>query len=196
MYLIFDSSANGRPKSYKAPLDDTFNWPRLIHLSWIILDEQLKPIEDYDCVIKPEGFKPTEKALKAHHIEPEKINSSENLLKDVLMQFKESVDKCHYVFSHNLAYNEGIVGSEYYRSSISSPLIAADKYCLMHEGTYYCKLPGKRGYKWPSLQEMHSTIFKQGYTPSNHARADVIAASRCFIFLKKARAFEDIFVED
>ena len=100
------------------------------------------------------------------------------------------------MFAHNLQYNEGIVGSEYYRKSMLSPLIAADKYCLMHEGTYYSKLPGKRGYKWPSLQEMHSVIFKQGFTPSNHARADVIAAARCFIFLKKARAFEDIFVED
>lgn len=196
MYLIFDSSANGRPRSYKAPLDDSNNWPRLMHLSWIILNEELKPIEDYDCVIKPEGYAPTTKALGSHHIDKEKIEGSENILKDVLSQFGESVEKCSYIFSHNLAYNEGIVGSEFYRNSMMSPLIAADKYCLMHEGTYYCKLPGKRGYKWPSLQELHSTIFKQGYSPSNHARADVIAASRCFIFLKKARALEDIFVED
>ena len=196
MYLIFDSSANGRPKSYKAPLDDTFNWPRLLHLSWIVLNEDLKPIEDYDCIIKPEGFTPTEAALKSHHIPKESIDNSENELKEVLKIFKESMDKCTYVFAHNLKYNEGIVGSEYYRKSMSSPLIAADKYCLMHEATYYCKLPGKRGYKWPTLQEMHSIIFKQGYTPSNHARADVIAASRCFIYLKKARAFEDIFFDD
>ncbi len=196
MYLIFDSSANGRPKSYKAPLDDSFNWPRLLHLSWIILDEELKPIEDYDCIIKPEGFTPSEDALNSHKIEKEQISNSENELKDVLMQFKTSVDAAEYVFAHNLQYNEGVVGSEYYRKSIASPLISADKYCLMHEATYYCKLKGKRGYKWPTLQEMHSIIFKQGYTPANNARADVIAASRCFIYLKKARALEDIFFED
>ena len=147
MYLIFDSSANGRPRSYKAPHDDTFNWPRLLHLSWIILDENLKPIEDYDCVIKPEGFTPTEKALGSHHIDSEKIMTSTNELGQVLDQFKESVDKCDYVFTHNLAYNEGILNSEYYRKSLASPLIGADSYCLLHESTYYCKIPGKRGYK-------------------------------------------------
>ena len=196
MYLLFDSSANGRPKSYKAPLDDSFNWPRMLHLSWIILNEELKPIEDYDCIINPEGFSPLAKALKSHHLDEEAVRKSENQLKDVLTKFKESVDRSSYVFAHNLQYNEGIVGSEYYRNSMSNPLIAADKYCLMHEATYFCKLKGKRGYKWPTLQEMHSIIFKQGYTPSNNARADVIAASRCFIYLKKARALEDIFFDD
>jgi len=105
MYLIFDSSANGKPKSYKLPHDDTFNWPRLLQLSWIILNEELKPDEDYNCVIKPEGFKPSAAALKSHHIEQEKIDASENVLKDVLTKFKESVDKCSYIFAHNLAYS-------------------------------------------------------------------------------------------
>lgn len=196
MYLLFDSSANGRPRSYKAPLDDSSAWPKLLHLSWIILDKDLKPIEDFDFVIKPEGFSPTDAALKSHHIDREKIMESEHALLDVLNKFKESVNKCEYVFAHNLKYNEGIVGSEYYRKSIASPLIAADSYCLMHEATYFCKLKGKRGYKWPSLQEMHSIIFNQGYTPPNHARADVIAAARSFIYLKKARELEDIFFED
>jgi len=196
MYLIFDSSANGKPKSYKLPHDDTFNWPRLLQLSWIILNEELKPDEDYNCVIKPEGFKPAPKAMKSHHIDQEHFDKTEDTLTDVLTKFKESVDKCDYVFAHNLAYNEGVVGAEYYRQSKVSPLIGADSYCLMHESTYFCKLKGKRGYKWPSLQELHTSCFKQGFTPSGHARADVIAATRAFIYLKRARAFEDIFVED
>lgn len=196
MYLIFDSSANGKPKSYKAPLDDLFNWPRLLHLSWIILGKDLKPINDYDCLIKPKGYNASDDALKLHHITAVDLEAKGHDINDVLTQFSESLNMCQYVFAHNLNYNEGIVGSEYYRASKASPLIAADKYCLMHEGTYYCKLPGKRGYKWPSLQEMHTIVFKQGYTPSSNARADVIAATRCFIALKRARAFEDIFVDD
>ena len=196
MYLIFDSSANGKPKSYKAALDDSFNWPRLLHLSWIILGEDLKPKEDYNSLVKPEGFMPDAKALISHHLEKEKLMDRGNELKDVLDQFEKSIASCEYVFAHNLKYNEGIVGSEYHRLTRSNPLVGADSYCLMHEATYYCKLPGKKGYKWPTLQEMHSLIFKQGFTPSNHARADVIAATRCFIALKRARALEDIFLDD
>jgi len=196
MYLIYDTSANGRPKSYKAPHDDSFNWPRLMQLSWIILDKDLKPTEDYNCYIKPVGYNPSDDNLKRHHIEREKLDEQGDDITDVLAKFSDAVGKCEFVFAHNLAFNEGIMGAEYYRKSLSSPLIAADKYCLMHEATYFCKLPGKRGYKWPSLQEMHTRMFKQGFSPSNNARADVIACSRCFIYLKKSGALEDIFFDD
>ena len=142
-----------------------------------------------------QGWSPTSDALKMHHLDKDKLVEKGEDLNDVLVQFEKSLAEVEYVFAHNLSYHQGVVGAEYYRMSKPSPLIGADSYCLMQEGTYYCKLPGKRGYKWPSLQEMHRVIFNQAFTPSNNARADVIAASRCFIFLKKARALEDIFVE-
>jgi len=56
-YLIFDCSPIDKPKDYKAPFSDTNAWPRLIHLSWIVLDKDFKPKEDFDCIINPEGFK-------------------------------------------------------------------------------------------------------------------------------------------
>ena len=195
MYLIFDASANGKPKSYKAPHDDTFNWPRLMHLSWILLDKDLKPTEDYNSLVQPNGWSPAPTSLRMHHLEEEKLRKSSDTIEDVLAEFSKSLQKADYVFAHNLAYNEGVINSEFYRQSISSPLIGAESYCLMHEATYFCKLPGKKGYKWPSLQEMHSLLFKQGFSPSGHARADVIAASRCFIYLTKAGALEDLFDE-
>ena len=166
------------------------------NLNWIVLDKDLKPTEDYNVLIKPEGYSPTEAALKSHHILEENILNSPDSLRETLVRFAENVKKCDYLFAHNMQYNEGVIGSEYYRLSMTSPLIAAEKFCLMHEATYFCKLPGKRGYKWPSLQEMHKLMFKQGFTPSGHARADVIAASRCFIFLMKSKALEDLFDEE
>ena len=133
MYVIFDSSANGKPQSYKAPLDDLFNWPRLLHLSWILLDEDLKPVHDYDCLIAPQGFTPKADAYTQHHIDIEKVKERGVSVTEALEKFNEDVRAAEYVFAHNLNYNEGIVGSEFYRASRPSPLIAADKYCLMHE---------------------------------------------------------------
>jgi hypothetical protein len=64
----------------------------------------------------------------------------------------------------------------------------------MQESTWYCKLKGKDGrYKWPTLNELHAILFNQKYTPANNARADVIAASRCFIKLMKMGQLEDLF---
>lgn len=197
MYLIFDTAAAGKPKSFKAEVSDTFNWPRLIHISWIQLGKDLKPIEDHNYLIKPEGFTLTQELADKAHVEFEEFEKNGNDLKEVLLKLKVSSEKTEYVFAHNLKLNGAIVGAECYRKSMNNFLAHLESYCLMHEATYYCKIKGKTGgYKWPTLQEMHTIIFKQGFTPAGNARADVIAASRCFIALKKARAFEDIFFDD
>ena len=67
----------------------------------------------------------------------------------------------------------------------------------MMEATWYCKLPARGGgYKWPSLQELYTILFKQRYSPSNNARADVIAAARSFIMLMKKGELEDFFDDE
>lgn len=196
-YLIFDATGIGKPKSYKVPATDTFNWPRMIHLSWIILDENLKPIEDYDCIVKPEGFAITPAISKYAKIDEEDIKTKGEELKAILEKFGESLDKVDYVFSHNLNGNECVVGAEFVRKGMKNKTVYANSYCLMQETTWFCKIPSKTGgYKWPSLTQLHSICFNSGYSPINNARADVIAATRCFIALMKTRHLEDIFELD
>jgi len=194
MYLIFDVSANGKPKDYKASPNDLFNWPRLVHISWIVLDENLKPAKDYNCLIKPDGFSISEKIAKKATIDIEKAKSEGDNLKEVLTHFSKAIDDAKYIFAHNLDFNENIVSAEFKRAEMDHRLLASDRLCLMQEGTFYAKIPNRRGgYKWPTLMELHSAIFKQGYGPVNNARADVIAASRCFIALHRAGAFDDLY---
>ena len=193
MYLIFDTTGNGKPKTWKASYSDTFNWPRMIHASWIILDDQFKPIEDYNCIIKPEGYTIGEEALNKSGEESEKFANGDNL-EDVLEKFRESVEQVQYIISFNLAFNEAVIGAEFHRKGKKNPLLYTDKFCLMQESTWYCKIPGRGGkYKWPSLNELHAICFNQKYSPSGNARADVIAASRCFIKLMKLGELEDMF---
>jgi len=138
----------------------------------------------------------TEEHARKANLEYDKIMSEGEELVEVLKQFSESVLKAKFVFAHNLNYNEKVVGAEYLRAKIKHKLHYANSHCLMHEGTYYCKLKGKGpGYKWPTLPEMHAVLFKKQYSPPNNARADVIAASRCFILLMKAGAFDDVLVD-
>ncbi len=198
MYLIYDTASAGKPLTFKADISDASNWPRLMHLSWILLGEDLKPIEDHNYLISPQGFTLTEELASNIHVELDQFDKNGNDLEEVLNKLKKSSENAKYVFAHNLKLNGSILGAECYRSSMNNFLAHIESYCLMHEATYYCKLKNKRGggYKWPSLQEMHSIIFNQGFTPAGNARADVIAASRCFIALKKAGAFEDIFFDD
>ncbi|MBT8190803.1 MAG: hypothetical protein HKN67_07410 [Saprospiraceae bacterium] len=194
MYLIFDCSAIDKPKNWKAPFSDTFSWPRMIHLSWIILDKELKPIDDYDHIIQPEGFGITEDLEKRCKIDKEDIATKGAPLEAVLKGFNKSLQDVEYVLAHNLTFNENVLAAEYLRKGISHDLFKKERFCLMQESTFFCKLPSKTGgYKWPSLTELHSIIFQKGYAPPNNARADVIAATRCFKALMLGKQLDDMF---
>jgi len=197
MYLIFDVSGITKPKDWKAPFSDTFSWPRILHMSWIILNEELKPIKDFDCIIKPDGYTLTDTIKDFCKIDQEDVDTKAQDISDVLKLFNESLQDVQYVFAHNMNFNENTVAAEYLRETMDHDLFRKDRYCLMQEATFYCKIPSKRGgYKWPSLPELHATLFKQKYTPAGNARADVIAAARCFIALMKVGALSDIFDDE
>jgi DNA polymerase III subunit epsilon len=194
MYLIFDVSANGNPTSYKAPFSETFNWPRMLHISWIVLDKNFKPIGDFDRIVKVDGFKVSEEVLKRAKIDTEDIANKSVDLEEILHSFNESAKQCEYVFSHNLNFNENVLAAEFIRKGISINFFKIERFCLMQESTYYCKLPSKAGgYKWPTLSELHATCFHASYSPLNNARADVIAAARSFIKLMKGNHLQDLF---
>lgn len=196
-YLIFDCSPIEKPGDYKAPFSDTFAWPRMIHLSWIILDKNFKPVEDYDAIIKPEGFKLTKTIAKRVKIDEEDIEKKGAPIEPVLTRFAESCEKVEYIIAHNLKMNESVVAAEFIRLSKDNPMFRKERICLMQEGTYYCKIPNRRGsYKWPSLTELHAICFQQRYSPANNARADVIATARCFIKMMKTGQLEDLFDEE
>lgn len=196
-YLIFDCSPVDKPKDYKALFTDTNAWPRLIHLSWIVLDKNFKPKEDFDCIIDPEGFNLTKAIQKRIKIDDEDIKKKSSKLDNVLTMFSESVEKVEYLIAHNLKMNESVVAAEYIRLSKDNPMFRKERICLMQESTYYCKIPNRRGsYKWPSLTELHAICFQQRFSPANNARADVIAAARSFIKLMKIGQLEDLFDEE
>ena len=196
-YLVFDATGIGKPKDYKAPFTDTFSWPRLIHLSWIMLNDQFKPVEDYDCIIKPEGFSIDHHIEKFSRLEKEEIEKKGELVEDVFKQFAKNVEEADYLIAHNMNINENVIAAEYMRKNMHPPHFAKERLCLMQEATWYCKLPSKSGgYKWPSLNELYATLFHQKYSPAGNARADVIAAARSFIMLMKKGELVDFFDEE
>lgn len=197
MYLIYDCSSTAQPLNYNAPFSEASQWPRLVHISWILIGEDFKPIEDFDCIIKPDGWTVTDKILDRAKLEEGEIERRGENIVDVLKQFNSTVDKCQYIFAHNLKFNENVLASEYIRNTVEINMFPKERHCLMEESTYFCKLPSKRGgYKWPSLGELHAVCFNTKYTPANNARADVIAATRSFIKLMRLNQLEDLFEED
>jgi hypothetical protein len=40
MYLFFDTETSGLPRTHKAPVSDLDNWPRIVQIAWLLIDEQ------------------------------------------------------------------------------------------------------------------------------------------------------------
>lgn len=193
-YLIYDISGHRKVTNWKAPFTDTFNWPRVVHISWILLDAGFKPVEDFNAYTSHPNFKFTDEVFELAKIDKEEFEKNANDIKDVMDLFARVIEKASYIFSFNQQYNESIAGAEFLRTGIKHDLFKKENFCLMRESTFYCALPGKGGkMKWPTLNELHAILFNQQYSPSGNARADVVAAARCFIKLMKLGEFEDLF---
>ena len=55
----------------------------------------------------------------------------------------------------------------------------------MKESTDYCKIPGRYGYKWPNLAELHKKLFNADFEEAHNALVDVEITAKCFWKLKE-----------
>ncbi|MCF7886692.1 MAG: 3'-5' exonuclease [Candidatus Marinimicrobia bacterium] len=185
MYLFFDTETTGFPKNWKAPVTDLDNWPRMVQIAWVLGDKKGNRIEQQDYIIKPEGFKIPKDATKVHGITTDKANRKGADLETVLREFNALVTKTDYLVAHNISFDLKIIGAELLRKDFNNSLPRKKKICTMKSATNYCKLPGKYGYKWPNLTELHTKLFDKKFKEAHDASVDIDATEKCFWEMKK-----------
>ena len=191
MYLFFDTSAAGRPKSWKSPVEETFSWPRMIHMAWEYIDNDSNIIESENHIIRPEGFEISQESTEFNGISHEQAVDEGKELKPVLEQFAQVIDKAEYVISFNFTFNSRVFGAECIRKGVSHRLFSSDYYCLMQETTFYTKKMGRDGrYKWPTLMELFQKVYGQKFADANRADQDVRATSMIFFKLLSENVLE------
>jgi DNA polymerase III epsilon subunit-like protein len=109
-------------------------------------------------------------------------------LKTVLKLFGESQERASFLIGHNASFDGKIVRSGCYRVGIEPNLTKMPTLDTMLLSTKFCQLPkpsGRGGFKWPKLEELHSTLFAVCHDNAHDALGDVIATKKCFFELKK-----------
>ena len=197
MIIIYDTSAAGNVKNWKAPANDTFNWPRLIHLAWQVYDDDRNLASFGNKIIRPQGFDIPPEFSQRSGVQYDQAMDEGEDLKTVLKAFNEELKKVKYAVSFNLNFNRGVLLSEYIRSNMDSYLEDVESFCLMRESTYFCKIPSRTGgYKWPSLAELYAKLFKVRLKGLHQADTDVIATASSFYRLVDMGQLEDLFDDD
>jgi len=200
MYLIFDTETTGLPKKWAAPISDTDNWPRCIQIAWQLHDEMGNLIEHQDYLVKPEGFNIPYDAERIHGISTELAQKDGIALQDVLENFNVALSKTKYIVGQNVGFDVNIMGCEFFRLGIDSPMTQMPVLDTCTEVTAsLLKLPGGRGgkFKLPTLTELHQYLFNQPFAEAHNASADVEATTRCFLELIRIEIFtkEELDVE-
>ncbi|HLA54738.1 MAG TPA: DNA polymerase III subunit alpha [Flavobacterium sp.] len=192
MYIIFDTETTGLPKRYDAPVSDSANWPRCIQIAWQLHDEMGRLIEHQDYMVKPEGFNIPYDAERIHGISTELAQAEGIALSEVLGKFNIALAKAKFIVGQNVGFDVNIMGSEFYRMGMDSPMNPMRVLDTCTENTAsLLQLPGGRGgkFKLPTLTELHQYLFKAPFSEAHNATADVEATTRCFFELIRREVF-------
>lgn len=152
-----------------------FNDPHIVQLA-CILTENDKELASMNLLIKPEGWEIDPGAEGVHGISLEQAERAGVSIYSALWLFDELCGQSDLIVAHNYAFDSKVIAKEYERlEKVWTPPAFR---CTMHATTNICKIPGKRGYKWPRLQEAHVHFFGEEFESAHDALADVRACWR------------------
>lgn len=185
MYLVFDTETTGLPISWNAPITDVDNWPRLVQLAWAAFDTHGHRTGARSYVIRPDGFKIPKTAEQIHGISTEKAKRAGIPVAKALGRFAEALSDASVVVAHNISFDASVVGAEFHRLGIRHQFRRKTHICTKESGTEFCALPGRYGFKWPTLPELHLKLFGKNANEAHDAAVDVATCAKCFFELKR-----------
>ena len=184
-YLVFDTETTGLPVDWRAPASRLDNWPRLVQLAWLLCDSGGRPLDRRTSTVRPDGFEIPAAATRVHGITTAQAARDGLPLHEVLTGFSAAIDRSQLLIAHNVSYDRKVLGAEYLRAGLASRLMSMPSLCTMEASTEYCAIPGPRGFKWPSLSQLHSCLLGRGLERAHSAEADVDACAACFFELRR-----------
>lgn len=194
-YLFFDTETTGLPNA-KLPSHHEHQ-PAILQLGAILSDENGNELDTINTLIQI-GSKPIHPmALKAHGISATQANSQGILQEQALgifhtMAIKSEALVCHNfefdfnlikIMAHTLTHTTGDDEHELKFDEISD----LPYHCTMRSTIEFCNLPfpsGRKGKKFPKLEELHRILFGEEFQGAHDALSDVTATKRCFFELK------------
>ena len=184
LHLIYDTETNGLPIDYKAHVHEVDNWPRCAQLAWSVLNDDLEVIMSRNHIISPFGkWEIPEDVSAVTGITTERANDEGIWIKTALIEFAVAQGLCDVQVGHNVNFDRKVVGAEFIREGMEENYARAKdmkRICTMMKTTKLVGLPGKRGLKWPTLQELHTHLFNEGFEDAHDAMADVMATVKCY----------------
>ena len=190
MYVVFDTETTGLPRSRNAAVSDVDNWPRIVQVAWEAFDSRDRQTDRQAYIIRPDGFTIPKDAERVHGISTSVAMKRGVPVAQALAAFAQILSRSRVLVGHNLKFDTNILGAQFHRLRLGDPFYGKTHSCTMLATTQFCELPGRYGYKWPTLPELHSKLFGKTVKETHDAAADVATCSKCFFELKRLAVIE------
>lgn len=183
MLLFIDLETIGLPSNYESPYTDLKNWPPIIEIAWILTDNKGQEIENNTYLLDSEGKKIPGNIAKLYNLsENNQIIESSNKI-EIFKKLAEIINQSDALISHNVSFIKKVIQAEFKRKKIDSNIHKINTICTMNLSTFYCKLPGKYGYKYPKLRELYKCVFSVNLLNHRYSKVKVEACKNSFFEL-------------
>ena len=189
MYLFFDTETTGKPKRYDAPISDVDNYPRLVQLGFIVVEDREILLEQ-EFIVKPVGFEIPAEVSLIHGITNEKALADGEDLETVVRIFDLWIQQCDTIIGHNVSFDLCVFGAEYWRLYQKDPFEGKKSVCTMKSSTNFCGIPSpfrtvrnSGQFKYPKLAELYKKLFDTDMGAAHTALQDIRNTVRCYFEL-------------
>lgn len=185
MIIIFDTETNGKIKDFNLPCEAVDNYPRLSQLSYEIYNDLNILVKRVNEFVIPDGWTFPDEQFFRDHADINKNIELGKPVKEVLQEFIEDRQSCHYIVAHNMMFDSHVMRAEMIRAGMEHLTFNQKKVCTMRSSTSYCKIPkpSGKGLKYPKLQELHFKLFGSLFGGAHDSSDDVAATAKCFFEL-------------
>lgn len=190
-YLFFDIETTGIPGKDQDWETDFENFPRIVQIAWQIYEEsegQLKLVEKFSRIFKPEGWLIPDKVADIHGISTAKACAegfNETLILDL---FLNTALKCDRIIGHNVYFDASITKANMLRLGFDKMVVHESLHKDKRDDTMRMAMQlykGQTGNKFYRLGELYEKLFGKQFDFAHTADADVNACAECYFEIIK-----------
>jgi DNA polymerase-3 subunit epsilon len=183
-YLILDTETTSLLDFRRPP--EASGQPRMAAVAMIFLGAQQQWEFEWACLVQPEGWEMSHDAGAVNGLTTDRLRIEGLPVWVPLLLFAEGVRQGRTIVAHNAEFDLAIMRGELRRRGMD--LEEVRSFCTMNASTSVCKLPGRKGYKWPKLSEAYEYFFDKPVENAHSALSDARACWQIFEKLNSLHA--------
>lgn len=181
--LFYDVETTGKANLKRPP--DEKGQPRVVQLGALLTDESGVELASLNCIVRPRQFDIPAEATHIHGITTEYATKVGVHIAFLVGVFHDLAAAADIHVAHNHDFDSFMMRGECARMVTDFPI--RETFCTMKQMTDVCCLPGKYGWKWPSLMEAYRHCFQKDFAGAHNAMADVHACKEIYFWLLNYR---------